>query len=191
MTSGLVLSLDAANPKSYPGTGTTWFDLSGNNYHFTLGASGITWNNAGYFSLTDAGGATYNGSTTTSATSTLVFWMRTVDVQSLFWYGPTGNHYVGAYRVGNKEYYGNAGTPDFYMDTLDYPNIYDYFIDGKWHMVEFKNTNLSTWTTSYFNTYPSYTFGDGACALIMIYNRNLTQQESVQNYNATKARFGL
>lgn len=29
--SGLVLALDAANPKSYPGTGTTWFDLTGKN----------------------------------------------------------------------------------------------------------------------------------------------------------------
>ena len=27
---GLVLYLDAANPKSYPGSGTTWFDISGN-----------------------------------------------------------------------------------------------------------------------------------------------------------------
>ena len=36
VTDGLVLYLDAANPKSYPGTGTTWYDLSGNNNHFTL-----------------------------------------------------------------------------------------------------------------------------------------------------------
>ena len=28
--SGLVLHLDAANPKSYPGTGTTWSDRAGN-----------------------------------------------------------------------------------------------------------------------------------------------------------------
>ncbi len=27
---GLVLALDAANPRSYPGSGTSWFDLSGN-----------------------------------------------------------------------------------------------------------------------------------------------------------------
>ena len=33
---GLVLHLDAANPRSYPGSGTTWFDLSGNSNHFTL-----------------------------------------------------------------------------------------------------------------------------------------------------------
>jgi len=33
LTDSLVLSLDAANPKSYPGSGTTWFDLSKNGYN--------------------------------------------------------------------------------------------------------------------------------------------------------------
>jgi hypothetical protein len=33
---GLVLHLDAANKKSYPGTGTSWFDLSGNGRNGTL-----------------------------------------------------------------------------------------------------------------------------------------------------------
>jgi len=36
VTDGLVLCLDAANPKSYPGSGTTWFDLSGNGNDGTL-----------------------------------------------------------------------------------------------------------------------------------------------------------
>ena len=40
--SDLVLHLDAANPRSYPGTGTTWFDLSGN------GNNGTLLNGAGY-----------------------------------------------------------------------------------------------------------------------------------------------
>jgi hypothetical protein len=31
VTSGLVLDLDAAKVASYPGTGTTWYDISGNN----------------------------------------------------------------------------------------------------------------------------------------------------------------
>jgi hypothetical protein len=31
VTNGLVLCLDAANRKSYPGSGTTWFDITGNN----------------------------------------------------------------------------------------------------------------------------------------------------------------
>ena len=33
---GLVLMLDAGNPKSYSGSGNTWYDLSGNNKHATL-----------------------------------------------------------------------------------------------------------------------------------------------------------
>jgi len=36
VTDGLALCLDAANPKSYPGSGNTWFDLSGNGNDGTL-----------------------------------------------------------------------------------------------------------------------------------------------------------
>ena len=35
VTDGLVLALDAGNTKSYPGSGTTWTDLSGNGRNFT------------------------------------------------------------------------------------------------------------------------------------------------------------
>lgn len=35
-SNGLVLCLDSRNPRSYPGSGTTWFDISGNNNHGTL-----------------------------------------------------------------------------------------------------------------------------------------------------------
>lgn len=36
---GLVLNLDAADTFSYPRTGSTWFDLSGNGNHFTIQGS--------------------------------------------------------------------------------------------------------------------------------------------------------
>ena len=36
VTQGLVLALDAADRNSYPGSGTTWTDLSGNGNNFTL-----------------------------------------------------------------------------------------------------------------------------------------------------------
>ena len=45
VTSGLVLSLDAANVKSYPGSGTTWRDLSGNSNNGTL-TNGPTFSSA-------------------------------------------------------------------------------------------------------------------------------------------------
>jgi hypothetical protein len=41
-TNGLILNLDAANIKSYPGTGTTWYDLSGNNNSGSL-INGAYW----------------------------------------------------------------------------------------------------------------------------------------------------
>lgn len=36
VNNGLVLALDAGNSKSYPGSGTTWFDLSGNGNHSSI-----------------------------------------------------------------------------------------------------------------------------------------------------------
>jgi hypothetical protein len=36
ITSGLTVCLDAGFLSSYPGSGTTWYDISGNNNHFTI-----------------------------------------------------------------------------------------------------------------------------------------------------------
>ena len=47
ITDNLVLCLDAANPKSYPGSGTLWYDLSGNNKNVTWGS--VSWDSSGYF----------------------------------------------------------------------------------------------------------------------------------------------
>ena len=47
ITDGLVLALDAGNTKSYPGSGTTWSDLSGKGNNGTI--SGATFNSDGYF----------------------------------------------------------------------------------------------------------------------------------------------
>ena len=45
ITQGLVLALDAADRNSYPGSGTTWTDLSGNGNTGTL-TNGPTYNSA-------------------------------------------------------------------------------------------------------------------------------------------------
>ena len=52
--SGLVLYLDAANKKSYPGTGTTWTDMSGSGNNTTLV------NGVGY-TTTNKGTMTFDG----------------------------------------------------------------------------------------------------------------------------------
>jgi hypothetical protein len=50
---GLILALDANDRNSYPGTGTTWFDISGNNRNFTLVNSPlyVTGSNSKYFNF--------------------------------------------------------------------------------------------------------------------------------------------
>src|SRR6056300_111169 len=50
---GLVLHLDAANVKSYPGSGSTWFDLSGNGNNFTLAGVDYISAEPKHFSLVD------------------------------------------------------------------------------------------------------------------------------------------
>ena len=57
ITNGLVLCLDAGNSKSYPGSGTTWTDLSGNGRTGTLtNMDGTNFNSA------NGGSLTFNGS---------------------------------------------------------------------------------------------------------------------------------
>lgn len=58
---GLSLLLDALDPNSYPGSGTTWFDVSGNGNHQTLqNVANITHNASGSF--TTAGNGNFDRS---------------------------------------------------------------------------------------------------------------------------------
>ena len=50
ITQNLILCLDAANSKSYPGSGTTWTDLSGNGNNGTL-VNGVGYNSGNLGSL--------------------------------------------------------------------------------------------------------------------------------------------
>ena len=56
ITRGLVLHLDASALESYPGSGTSWYDISGNGYNATL-------NNSVGYSSNSGGMLTFNGST--------------------------------------------------------------------------------------------------------------------------------
>lgn len=58
---GLVIALDASNPKSYSGSGTTWADLSGNGNDFT-------WDGTGGVSFTSDGSKSYFNPSGTRAT---------------------------------------------------------------------------------------------------------------------------
>jgi len=67
VSNGLVLYLDAGKAASYPGSGTTWNDLSGNGNHGTL------FNSPTFASTTNGGELIFNGSNQYGTTPTTNF----------------------------------------------------------------------------------------------------------------------
>ena len=182
---------DATDPNSFPNNGgTTLTDLSGNgNDYVVYNSPSFVTDEGKPFFRTDGNDDYFKQSTNFpsgqplgAAAGTVFFVMKTVDVQGLF-LGVSA--YLGAYRSGNKFYNSGYGSPTFHMDTEQKDNIYDHIRDGEWHYVEFKsvvnssNGSDNDWTL--FN-YGSYEI---ACDIraFGIYRKNLTTEESTQNYD--------
>jgi hypothetical protein len=222
VTNGLVLNLDSANKDSYPGTGTTWYDLSGNGYNGTLtnGPSFLSNQNGGildfdgvddYTSLGSSAASLIQGKT--AVTIGIFFKLDVLDTLR----GLIGTLNYGCGANLGLVASGNALT--FYNDT---GTCYDVGISsfvetGKWiyavgtydgtttRIYGIKDGTLSqssgtsksgatnTFTSDFIvigNQYSSY-FTNGQCGTAFVYNRVLSQAEILQNYNATKTRFGL
>jgi hypothetical protein len=193
VNSGLVLALDAANPKSYPGSGATWYDLSGNGKHHTL-ANSPTYS-ANSFTLNETQGFSYNGVITTATNCTVVLYYKTTDVQELWVRGNSaGNFYLAACYEGSSYYHSNVGSPTNYVDlevvTNPNPNGSNKR-NGNYHMWEAKNCDFSSWNVWDWFLYGSSWNMNGTVATVMIYNRALTSTESAQNFNALRTRFGI
>lgn len=78
VTNGLALYLDAGNSASYPGTGTTWYDLSWNRRHYSLGGS-IAWNSSGFLQFsggTATGPASNSFGFNTNAEHTILSFLK-------------------------------------------------------------------------------------------------------------------
>jgi hypothetical protein len=108
VTDGLVLCLDAANIKSYPGSGTTWTDLSGNGNNGTL-TNGPTYssNNSGsivFDGVDDYVNAGNLGSFFTQGT--ISYWMNSSAVEN--YRNPFHTHYLGSNRGIRFEQYSSA-----------------------------------------------------------------------------------
>jgi len=119
ITDGLVLALDAADVSSYPGSGTTWTDLSGNGNNGTLtNMDGTNFNSANGGSLTFDGTNEYvncgNPSSLNFGTGNFTLSFVTYTTA----YGFQGGSYVGKgngttigfdFRDANFYVYGTLG----------------------------------------------------------------------------------
>jgi hypothetical protein len=216
VTEGLVLALDAANTKSYPGSGTTWTDLSRGGNNGTL-VNGPTFNSGNGGSIVFDGVDDYANCgipLTFTNSFTLSFFIKTIysGVKLIFgmYNGSGADWWIGTLSNGTLNFsFGSPSKRDIATTTV--------VSDGLWRLstcVYNKNTNsifiyLNGVLQNSSNSLPSTVnqpggnmtigrFGDAAgfnwngnLSNFQLYNRALSAQEILQNYNATKTRFGL
>ena len=211
--SGLVLHLDASSKTSYPGTGTTWFDLSGqvNNGDFVNGPKFISSNGGSIdFDGADDRISLGNKASLRPTSITHCAWVRGTQFTS--WHGIISN--MSSWGTGFSMQMGTIQNialmvSGIYLKTSYTPQL------NTWYYVCGTHDSTNSLSTLYVNgaventlTHPIsynsnavteigcfYTGGvlpfSGQISSILTYNRALTSQEILQNYNATKARFGL
>ncbi len=221
VTQGLLFYLDAGNPTSYPGSGSTWTDLAGSGLTTTLF-------NTPTYSSANGGYLAFNPNSsqycqTSASLASLSSW--TVEVWHYYnatfigqfanpailteiYNDPTINFTLGsitgAFPVLQIAYY-NSG---WYTTSNTYtlPSIAWYHIVGT-----YDGTNLKLYIngiltqTQASSTTPArsgfgmrfmrrWDLGDywgGYLAIVRIYNRALSATEVNANYQVSKARFGL
>lgn len=212
---GLVLSLDAADRNSYPGSGTTWRDLSGNVNNGTL-TNGPTFNSA------NGGSIVFDGVDDKVQTS---YGPQLGDFTVIAWFKSTGGtldynrvvdtDYINGLWIGRNSTNANSWGGGVLESSSPYGR-YITLTDNQWHMITSRrqgtthtiygdgttNSTSGTVSATLLST-TAFAFGawssaasttqrlTGNIASVSIYNRALTTSEIQQNYNAQKARFGL
>jgi len=139
VTGNLELHLDAGDAASYGGSGTTWSDLTSNNYDFTLSGSPTYTASPGHFNFHSNGVRATNTDTISITTGAAEFWIR-VDNDGLtgarIFFGDGTNHWFSTGHITGEigdeslEFNHNSGP------TMDYRNGHADFADGVWrHLV--------------------------------------------------------
>jgi hypothetical protein len=209
VTSGLVLELDAGNIKSYQSGSTTWYDKSGNGNNATL-VNGPTFDTGSLGSIKFDGTNDYVATNTSGMAegTMLCFFNPSASVNLQYFEGLIDNDVPGQYGQGMGI---NNGVFETILDNEFWtPNV---TVDiGSWQMCAlswnattanfYKNgvlrntlsyTRGSVTTATYYigASHANPRFLNGRIATAQIYNRALSASEVLQNYNATKGRFGL
>jgi len=215
-TSGLIFALDAANKKSYPGSGTSWTDISGNGIVGTL-------TNSPTYSTTNGGNFAFNGSNTYVTTpgvtlnfsggASMEIVFNSVDIQSraqgyMSFY--SGSTYIDFYSPGNSTLRwetwitaGSVGGAFFSPATLTnntwYHAIGTYYNGVSILYINGVSVNSSTYAAANYSAsfnsniivgqYGGYL--SGSMPVAKLYNRALSANEVNQNFAAIRGRFGI
>jgi hypothetical protein len=162
VTNGLVLALDAANSKSYPGSGTTWSDLSGNNNSGSL-VNGPT------FSSNNLGSIVFDGTNDyvlVNSNSSIPYSSsaRTISI----WFYTNSSTWVD--NVNNLFFYGAGSTGNaFGIDFSTYPFMEIYTWGGAGRDLTFSTTYSQVGWKNISITY------DGSTTILIYENGTFTQ----------------
>jgi hypothetical protein len=212
VTDGLVLCLDAANPKSYLGSGTAWTDLSG------FGNSGTLVNGVGYSS--DGGGSlTFDGSNDEVISTNNPSVQITTGSIGAWFKADSGNTGVNGIIAKQSAWglfvwdntlraydWGNSTNRDTGINVGN--NIWNYVVMTFAETVGSPSNNaiiylnavsVLTTTVKHSNHDVTVQIGDanaaqnfgGSISNAFIYNRVLTTAEISQNFNALRGRYSI
>ena len=216
VTDGLICYLDAANRKSYPGSGSTWYDLSGNGNNGSFVGSATTHSfgiNNGVMIFNKTTGSYIDVTLNLSGSShTIMGASRYVSVGSAAHSGgriisaKSNNWLLGHWERSPQKYYSggwvsNSSGTEFNSDLswgiyagLGSPSTdqYSFYVNDT---LKVSNSNGGGFGPNGFSLgryAPGNTeYSNSYVGFLMAYNRVLTDAEVKQNYNALKGRYGL
>ena len=220
VTDGLVLYLDAANSRSYPGTGNTWFDLSGKGNHGTL-INGVGYSSDNKGSMVFDGVNDYidNGNTNSlnsiggTSNITVSSWVlytayggggrsySVITVKGFPWTWLLENP-SNKFRFRISASGSDVNVADSSVHSLNFwynvVGTYDgsnmkIYVNGVLKKTKSQTGVLATNSISAkIGTYRGTDYNlNGKVSNVKIYNRALTELEIQKNFNATKGRYGL
>lgn len=213
VTSNLVLNLDPDDSASYSGSGTTWTDLAGTAQNITLvGSPTYTSSTPSYFTFNGTSqygsGASTGVISSTAYTKSAWFYLNGYQDNNIF-SGDGHFIYMGpAASVDKKIYCGHSDWGSFtafpstatinlstwYNVTLTFSttNGMSLYINGALDSTYTaqKTAHPGTGTAS-IAAYVTGNFLNGRVGKVLAYNTELNATQVLQNFNATKATYGL
>lgn len=197
VSEGLVCYMDAANPISYPGSGTLFYGLVGGIGATISGTIGYTSSNLGSIILNYS----TNGYMLTPPITwqSVSLWVNLSASQA-----PPYYLFDGRNGVANSWFYSSTSNPigvgwsKFFINgnqiTISNSNGLSnttLFERNKWLNVYLELSSVGTGDIHIFSRFTNVETSSGNVSQVQIYNRALTTQEILQNYYATKGRYGL
>ena len=153
ITSNLILHLDANDISSYPGSGTTWTDLSGQGNNFSVVSTAFQSGTPSYMDFNGSYGIAKNSSDISLSDSTgVTYFVITRVKQSTADWRTLTRSYTSDHHVIIESGANNLGM---------YDNDGSGFIDSGVDQTSFPNYNTSNWAAFYWrwqSSSPYYTF---------------------------------